>query len=82
MNLHCPVDYGVSMPQVMLIRKDGKLATHYANFVDDIHSSGRDQKGDNKHTKCACKQLKSRMNSSGKCADDGKYHEPSPTPGA
>ena len=69
------------MPQVMLIRKDGELATCYAIFVDDIHPSGCDQKGD-KHTKHTCKQLKLRMNSRGNLAGDRKYHEPLPTPGA
>ena len=81
MNLPYSVDYDVSMPRVMLIHKDGELATHCAIFVDDIHPSGHAQKGD-ENTKRACKQPKSRMNLRGRRAGDRKHREPSPTPGA
>ena len=81
MSLPFSVGYDVSMSWVMLIHKDGGLATSYAMFVDDIHPSGRDKKG-GKHTKRVCKQLKLRMNLRGNGADDSKYREPSPTPGA
>ena len=64
------------MPRIILIHKDDELATCYAIFVGDIHPSGHDQKG-GKHTKCACKQLMSRMNSRGNQTDDKKYHEAS-----
>ena len=81
LNLPYSVDYDVSMPRVMLIHKDGELATHCAIFVDDIHPSGHAQKGD-ENTKRACKQPKSRMNLRGRRAGDRKHREPSPTPGA
>jgi len=81
LNLPCSQTYDPSIPRVMLLRKDGKLATRQATFVDDIHPTGRDQ-GNDDHTKLACKQLKSRMNSRGNQADDRKYREPSYTPGA
>ena len=68
------------MPRVMLICKDGELAIRYAIFVNDIHPSGRDQKGD-EQTRRVCKQLNSRMNLRGNWADDRKYHELSPTLG-
>ena len=48
----------------MLIHNDGELATRYAIFVDDINTSGCDQKG-NEHTKHAWKQLKPRIYSMG-----------------
>ena len=81
LNLPCSMHYDSSLPRVMLIRKDGKLATRQATFVDDIHPTGRDEGGD-KHTKRACSQLKSRMNSRGNRAEDRKYRPPSATPGA
>ena len=81
LNLPCADDYDASLPRVLLLRKDGKMATRQATFVDDIHPSGRDE-GDDEHTKMACKQLKSRMNSRGNRAEDRKYRPPSFTPGA
>ena len=66
--VHCNLPfmktYDCSMPCVMLLRKDGELATRQATFVDDIHPTGQDSEG-NDVTKEACHQLKSRMNSKG-----------------
>ena len=42
--VHCNIPfmkgYDFSMPRAMLLRKDGKLATRQATFVDDIHPTG------------------------------------------
>ena len=68
------------MHQAMFSCKDSKLASRYAIFVDDIPQMGCDQNGD-EHTKHACKELKSRMNSRGNWADDRKCRDPLPTLG-
>ena len=81
LNLPCSEAYDPSLPRVILIRKDGKVATREATFVDDIHPTGRDEDGD-EHTTKACKQLKSGMNTRGNPAADRKYRPPSATPGA
>ena len=81
LNLPGDVDYDPSMPRVMLLRKDGELATREANYVDDIHPCIRERDGSNEARK-ACAQLKSGMNSVGNQADDQKYPLPSSTPGA
>jgi len=81
LNLPGDVDYDPSMPRVMLLRKDGELATREANYVDDIHPCIREKEGTNEATR-ACAQLKSRMNSLGNQADERKYRPPTLTPGA
>jgi len=81
LNLPGDVDYDPSMPRVMLLRKDGELATREATYVDDIHPCIRERDGSNEARK-ACAQLKSGMNSVGNQADDRKYRLPSPSPGA
>ncbi|KAL7466321.1 hypothetical protein ACHAXS_006626, partial [Conticribra weissflogii] len=63
---------------VLVLRKDGELATRKATFVDDIHVVGRGGES----TLRACKRLKSKMNSVGNQADDRKYRRPCTTPGA
>ena len=89
LNLPCSHAYDPSLPRVLLLRKDGELATRLTRYVDDIHPVGRDAPdphgvgdGRDEQTKLACKQLKSRMNSRGNQADDRKYRPPSLTPGA
>ncbi len=81
LNLPRDVDYDPSMPRVMLLRKDGELATREANYVDDIHLCIRERDGSNEARE-ACTQLKSGMNSVGNQADDRKYQLPTATPGA
>ena len=81
LNLPCSEGYDSFLGRFLKIRKDGKLATRQATFVDDIHPTGRDEDGD-EHTKHACSQLKSRMSSRGNRAEDRKYRPPSVTPGA
>ena len=81
LNLPSSEGYDPSLGRVLKLRQDGKLATRQATFVDDIHPTGRDEDGDD-HTKRACAQLKSRMNSRGGRAEDRKYRPPSTTPGA
>ena len=81
LNLPSSEGYDPSLGRVLKLRQDGKLATRQATFMDDIHPTGRDKDGDD-HTKRACAQLKSRMNSRGNRAEDRKYRPPSTTPGA
>ncbi len=66
---------------ILLLRKDGELATREADFVDDIHPCIR-QKDGAPEAREACAQLKSQMNSRGNQADDRKYRLPTLTPGA
>ena len=47
LNLPGDVDYDPLMPRVMLLRKDGELATREANYVDDIHPCIRERDGSN-----------------------------------
>jgi hypothetical protein len=69
------------MPRVMLLRKDGELATREANYVDDIHPCTQERDG-SLEAPCACAQLKSGMNFRGNQADDWKYRLPTVNPGA
>jgi hypothetical protein len=39
LNLPGDVDYDLSMPRVMLLRKDGELVTREADYVNNIHPS-------------------------------------------
>jgi hypothetical protein len=71
LNLPGSEDYDPSMPRVMLLRKDGELATREAHYVDDVHPCVRKREGSNEARR-ACAQLKSRMNSRGNQADDWK----------
>ncbi len=73
--------YDPLMPQVMLLRKNGELATREANYINDIHPciQGRDGSNEACH---ACAQLKSRMNSFGNQTDDWKYRLLTVTPGS
>ena len=82
LNLPCSKGYDPSMPRVMLLRKDGELATTEVTFVDDCHVAGRAKEREFDHVMSGCKQLKSRMNSVGNQADDRKFRQPSYTPGA
>ena len=72
LNLPGGVDYDPSMPRVMLLRKDGELATREANYIDNIHPCIWERDVSNEARK-ACTQLKSRMNSVGNQADDWMY---------
>ncbi len=71
-NLPFSREYDPSLPRVMLLRKDGELATRQKTYVDDcrVAARGRDR--------CwlACKQLKSGMNTRGNQASDRKYRPP------
>ncbi len=69
------------MPRVMLLRKDGELATRKANYVNDIHPCTREKDG-SFEARRACAQLKSGMNFRCNQADDRKYRLPTVTPGA
>ena len=82
LNLPTSDNYDTSMPRVMLLRKDGELATQEVTFVDDIHVAGRTKDGVFNNARAGCKQLKSRMNSLANQADDRKFRQPTPTPGA
>jgi hypothetical protein len=84
LNLPCSLSYDPSLPRAILLREDGEMATTERSFVDDIHVGGRFKEGPDgfDHTRAACKQLKSRMNSLGNQADDRKYRQPSVRPGA
>ncbi len=81
LNLPGAKSYDPSLPRVLLLRKDGRLATQEADYVDDIHASSRELDGENECAK-ACSQLKSEVNSRGNQADERKYRPPSTTPGA
>ena len=81
LNLPGDSNYDPSMPRVMLLRRDGELATREADYVDDIHPCIREKPGSNEARR-ACAQLKSEMNSFGNQADDRKYRLPTLTPGA
>ena len=81
LNLPGSSAYDPSMPRVMLLRKDGELATREAKYVDDIHPCIREKEGTDE-ARAACAQLKSKMNSLGNQADDRKYRLPALTPGA
>jgi hypothetical protein len=69
------------MPWVMLLRKDGELATRETNYVDDIHPCIQERCRSNKAC-LACAQLKLEMNSQGNQVDDWKYRLFNVTPGA
>ena len=66
----------------MLLQEDGELATTEVTFVDNIHVAGRVKEREFNYAKLGCKQLKSRMNSRGNQADERKFRNPSPWPGA
>ncbi len=73
--------YDPSMPRVMLLRKDGELATREANYVHNIHLCiwERDRSFESCH---ACAQLKLGMNFRGNQVDNQKDRFPTVTPGA
>jgi hypothetical protein len=48
LNLPDDINYDPSMPQVMLLRRDGVLAIQEANYVDNIHPCIRERDGSNK----------------------------------
>jgi hypothetical protein len=73
--------YDPSIPRVMLLRKDGELATREANYVNDIPPVTREKDEEAKACQ-ACAQMKSKMNLVGNQADDWKYRLPTVTPGA
>jgi hypothetical protein len=81
LNLPGSLGYDPSLPRVLLLRKDGELATREADYVDNIHLVVRERDDESK-ARQACAQLKSKMNSVGNQADDSKYRLPTPTPGA
>ena len=45
LNLPCSEGYDPSVGRVLKLRKDGKLATRQATFVDDIHPTGATKVG-------------------------------------
>ncbi len=63
----------------MLLWKDGELATREAHYVDNIHPCIRKRDGSNE-ARCACTQLKLKMNARGNQADNRKYRLPTVTP--
>jgi hypothetical protein len=81
LNLPGSFGYDPSLPRVLLLRKDGELATREANYVNDIHPVIR-EKDNESRARQACAQLKSRMKLVGNQADDWKYRLPTSTPGA
>ncbi len=81
LNLPGDVDYDPSIPWVMLLRKDGELATREAHYVNNIHPCIQEREISNE-ARLACAQLKSGMNSRGNQVDNRKYRIPSFTPGA
>lgn len=82
LNLPFSKTYDPSLPEVMLLREDGELATTEVTFVDDIRAAGRCKKGEYDHARAGCKQLKSRMNSVANQADDRKFRQPVERAGA
>lgn len=58
LNLPMAPDYNPSMPRVMLLHKDGELATRQKVYVDDIHIARRGHQPTNH----ASRYLSSRMN--------------------
>ena len=82
LNLPCGPGHDPSMPRVMLLREDGELATQEVTFVDDVHVAGRKREGVFDHARDGCRQVKARMNSLGNQADNRKFRQPTPTPGA
>jgi hypothetical protein len=72
LNLPGDIDCNLSTPRVVLLQKDGELATREADYVDNIHPCIWESDGSNK-VRQACTQLKSGMNSLGNQADDWKY---------
>jgi len=77
LNLPFSRNYDPSLPRILLIRKDGELATREATYVDDIRIGARGMV----RGRSASKYLKSRMNSLGNQADDRKSYPPSTSPG-
>jgi hypothetical protein len=73
--------YDPSRPWVMLLRKDGELATREANYVNDIHPCTQERDG-SLEARRACAQLNSGMNFCNNQADNRKYRLPTVTPGA
>jgi hypothetical protein len=73
--------YDPSMPRVMLVWKDGELATQEANYVDNIHPVTKEKDEEAKAGQ-ACAQFKSKMNLLGNQADDCKYRLLTTMPGA
>lgn len=78
LNLPCSVGIGPLLPRVLVLHRNGDLATRGITFVDDIHIVGRSSD----LTMRACKRLKSKMNSAGNHAMVCKYCQPCTTPGA
>jgi hypothetical protein len=81
LNLPGSEDYDPYMPRVMLLWKDGELATREAHYVDNIHPCVCKKEG-SEEAQQACAQLKSQMNAWGNQADDQKYRLPTFTPRA
>jgi hypothetical protein len=81
LNLLGSFGYDPSLPRVLLLRKDGELATRDVDYVDNIHPVVRERDDESK-ARQACAQLKYKMNSVGNQADDWKYRLPTPTSGA
>jgi hypothetical protein len=74
------VGWDPSLPQVILLRKDGEMASGQVQYVDDIHPIDRGHS--DAPARAAGRQLRSRMNSVGNQADDRKFCFPTTTPGA
>jgi hypothetical protein len=81
LNLPGSEDYDPYMPRVMVLWKDGELATREAHYVDNIHPCVCKKEG-SEEAQQACAQLKSQMNAWGNQADDQKYRLPTFTPRA
>ena len=82
LNLPFYPNYDPSMPAVILLWKDGEMATTKVTYVDDIHVAGRGKDAEYDHAKAGCKQLMSRMNNVGNQADPRKFRQPVLNPGA
>ena len=78
LNLPTEIGYDPSMPRVMLLRKDGELATRLVVFVDDIHTVGRGKEA----TTQASRTLGKRMVYHGNQNSERKWRVSSLSPGA
>ena len=80
LNLPFALPFDPSMPRVILLRKDGEMATRKVVFVDDIHGAGRGRSPDT--LIMAQRRLAQLMNSFANQASPIKRRPPSLYPGA
>jgi hypothetical protein len=78
LNLPMAKNYDPSMPQVMLLKKNGELATRRVTFVDDLHATSHGKLG--KEAREAARVLACKMNHKGNQCAARKFGPPTLIP--